>query len=141
MGTGWSTNGHWFKTPYRLTKKLVVWTGIWKAVNTSCSSSNSSLFLLCHPFLCFICFFMSFIAGFLKPQCSLAPPMQRGRSGEACSCFTGMCHLHQRRISSGNTDRRKHNSCYLSIVFVLRCNLWKMHLSYKMLFLKEQLMT
>ncbi|KAJ4926127.1 hypothetical protein JOQ06_008310 [Pogonophryne albipinna] len=37
---------------------------------------------------------------FLKPQCSLAPPMQRGRSGEACSCFTGMCHLHQRRISS-----------------------------------------
>ncbi|XP_037608899.1 retinoic acid receptor RXR-alpha-A isoform X2 [Sebastes umbrosus] len=39
--------------------------------------------------------------GFLKPQCSLAPPMQRGRSGEACSCFSGMCPLHQRRPSSG----------------------------------------
>ncbi|XP_062291254.1 retinoic acid receptor RXR-alpha-A isoform X1 [Scomber scombrus] len=38
--------------------------------------------------------------GFLKPQCSLAPPMQRGRSMEACSCFSGMCPLHQRRLSS-----------------------------------------
>ncbi|XP_070299364.1 retinoic acid receptor RXR-alpha-A [Salvelinus sp. IW2-2015] len=46
--------------------------------------------------------------GFLKPQCSLAPPPQRGRSGEACSCFTGMCHLHQRRISTGNAQRHLH---------------------------------
>ncbi|KAJ8372964.1 hypothetical protein AAFF_G00272450 [Aldrovandia affinis] len=44
--------------------------------------------------------------GFLKPQCSLAPPSQRGRSGQACSsptacsCFTGMCPLHQRRAST-----------------------------------------
>ncbi|KAF0031137.1 hypothetical protein F2P81_015692 [Scophthalmus maximus] len=38
--------------------------------------------------------------GFLKPQCSLAPPMQRGRSGDACSCFSGVCPLHQRRIST-----------------------------------------
>ncbi|KAI5091473.1 retinoic acid receptor RXR-alpha-A isoform X1 [Silurus meridionalis] len=38
--------------------------------------------------------------GFLKPQCSLAPPPQRGRSGESCSCFTGMCPLHQRRLST-----------------------------------------
>ncbi|KAM6986147.1 retinoic acid receptor RXR-alpha-A isoform 2-T2 [Aplochiton taeniatus] len=42
--------------------------------------------------------------GFLKPQCSLAPPPQRGRSGEVCSCFSGMCHLHQRRISTGSTQ-------------------------------------
>ncbi|CAF95412.1 unnamed protein product [Tetraodon nigroviridis] len=39
--------------------------------------------------------------GFLKPQCSLASPMDRGRSGEACSCFSGMCPLHQRRLASG----------------------------------------
>ncbi|KAI4888750.1 hypothetical protein NFI96_034626 [Prochilodus magdalenae] len=39
-------------------------------------------------------------AGFLKPQCSLAPPPQRGRAGEACSCFSGMCPLHQRRLST-----------------------------------------
>ncbi|XP_052377089.1 retinoic acid receptor RXR-alpha-A-like isoform X2 [Oncorhynchus keta] len=45
---------------------------------------------------------------FLKPQCSLAPPPQRGRSGEACSCFTGMCHLHHPRISTGNTQRHLH---------------------------------
>ncbi|XP_066569082.1 retinoic acid receptor RXR-alpha-A isoform X2 [Amia ocellicauda] len=44
--------------------------------------------------------------GFLKPQCSLAPPAERGRHGEpgssptACSCFSGMCPLHQRRIST-----------------------------------------
>ncbi|KAG7458368.1 hypothetical protein JOB18_040231 [Solea senegalensis] len=38
--------------------------------------------------------------GFLKPQCSLAPSMERGRSGEACSCFSGVCPLHQRRLSS-----------------------------------------
>ncbi|MCJ8741178.1 hypothetical protein PDJAM_G00067750 [Pangasius djambal] len=38
--------------------------------------------------------------GFLKPQCSLAPPPQRGRSGESCSCFSGMCPLHQRRLST-----------------------------------------
>ncbi|KAG5272834.1 hypothetical protein AALO_G00169820 [Alosa alosa] len=37
--------------------------------------------------------------GFLKPQCSLAPPPQRGRS-DGCTCFSGMCHLHQRRLSS-----------------------------------------
>ncbi|XP_056287916.1 retinoic acid receptor RXR-alpha-A isoform X1 [Pseudoliparis swirei] len=43
--------------------------------------------------------------GFLKPQCSLAHPMQRGRAGEACSCFSGMCALHQRRLSTGNTHR------------------------------------
>lgn len=51
-------------------------------------------------------------AGFLKPQCSLAPPPQRGRSGESCSCFSGMCPLHQRRLSTGNTasslSRRQH---------------------------------
>ncbi|KAG7458367.1 hypothetical protein JOB18_040231 [Solea senegalensis] len=41
--------------------------------------------------------------GFLKPQCSLAPSMERGRSGEACSCFSGVCPLHQRRLSSGNS--------------------------------------
>ncbi|KAJ8346882.1 hypothetical protein SKAU_G00282830, partial [Synaphobranchus kaupii] len=40
--------------------------------------------------------------GFLKPQCSLAsPPPQRGRPGEVCSCFSGMCPLHQRRLSIG----------------------------------------
>ncbi|XP_062268555.1 retinoic acid receptor RXR-alpha-like isoform X2 [Platichthys flesus] len=43
--------------------------------------------------------------GFLKPQCSLAPPMQRGRSGEACSCFSGMCPLHQRRLSSDSSGQ------------------------------------
>ncbi|XP_068190111.1 retinoic acid receptor RXR-alpha-A isoform X2 [Antennarius striatus] len=43
--------------------------------------------------------------GFLKPQCSLAPPMQRGRPGEACSCFTGMCPLHQRRLSSDSSGQ------------------------------------
>lgn len=48
--------------------------------------------------LCSVCL----LEGFLKPQCSLAPPMQRGRSGEACSCFSGMCPLHQRRLPSGN---------------------------------------
>ncbi|XP_012685639.2 retinoic acid receptor RXR-alpha-A isoform X2 [Clupea harengus] len=37
--------------------------------------------------------------GFLKPQCSLAPPPQRGRS-DGCTCFSGMCHLHQRRLST-----------------------------------------
>ncbi|KAM7369252.1 hypothetical protein PAMP_013534 [Pampus punctatissimus] len=42
--------------------------------------------------------------GFLKPQCSMAPPMQRGRSVDACSCFSGMCPLHQRRLSSGTSD-------------------------------------
>ncbi|TKS84227.1 hypothetical protein D9C73_019005 [Collichthys lucidus] len=41
------------------------------------------------------------VGRFLKPQCSLAPPMQRGRSSEPCSCFSGMCPLHQRRLSSG----------------------------------------
>ncbi|XP_035464873.1 retinoic acid receptor RXR-alpha-A isoform X5 [Scophthalmus maximus] len=41
--------------------------------------------------------------GFLKPQCSLAPPMQRGRSGDACSCFSGVCPLHQRRISTDSS--------------------------------------
>nr|XP_029501907.1 retinoic acid receptor RXR-alpha-A-like [Oncorhynchus nerka] len=53
-------------------------------------------------------FYLDIHMGFLKPQCSLAPPPQRGRSGEACSCFTGMCHLHQRRISTGNTQRHLH---------------------------------
>ncbi|XP_023665309.1 retinoic acid receptor RXR-alpha-B isoform X1 [Paramormyrops kingsleyae] len=48
--------------------------------------------------------------GFLKPQCSLAPPHHRGRTGEAdgsptvCSCFTGMCPLHQRRISTDSSQ-------------------------------------
>ncbi|KAM9438534.1 retinoic acid receptor RXR-alpha-A-like isoform 6-T6 [Salvelinus alpinus] len=42
---------------------------------------------------------------FLKPQCSLAPPPQRGRSGEACSCFTGMCHLHHPRISTDSSGQ------------------------------------
>ncbi|XP_063067103.1 retinoic acid receptor RXR-alpha-A isoform X2 [Engraulis encrasicolus] len=42
--------------------------------------------------------------GFLKPQCSLAPPPQRGRS-DGCTCFSGMCHIHhhhhhQRRLST-----------------------------------------
>lgn len=46
---------------------------------------------------------MHFIPGFLKPQCSLASPMDRGRSAEACSCFSGMCPLHQRRLASGNS--------------------------------------
>lgn len=54
----------------------------------------------------FVCFnhliiFFSVVTGFLKPQCSLAPPMQRGRPNDACSCFSGMCSLHQRRLSSG----------------------------------------
>ncbi|XP_059894878.1 retinoic acid receptor RXR-alpha-A isoform X1 [Gadus macrocephalus] len=40
--------------------------------------------------------------GFLKPQCSLAPPPQRGRPGEGCTCFSGMCSLHQRRLATGN---------------------------------------
>lgn len=56
------------------------------------------------------------ITGFLKPQCSLTPPMQRGRSGEACSCFSGVCPLHQRRLSSGNTHCTVHtvgSLCYL----------------------------
>lgn len=44
---------------------------------------------------------MCFSIGFLKPQCSLPPPPQRGR-GEACTCFSGMCALHQRRLSTGN---------------------------------------
>ncbi|XP_061115909.1 retinoic acid receptor RXR-alpha-B-like [Conger conger] len=42
--------------------------------------------------------------GFLKPQCSLGSPSQRSRSGPTCSspscCFTGMCPVHQRRLSS-----------------------------------------
>ncbi|KAJ8379793.1 hypothetical protein SKAU_G00005710, partial [Synaphobranchus kaupii] len=44
--------------------------------------------------------------GFLKPQCSLGSPSQRSRSGQvcssptACSCFTGMCPIHQRRLST-----------------------------------------
>ncbi|KAG7480476.1 hypothetical protein MATL_G00056470 [Megalops atlanticus] len=44
--------------------------------------------------------------GFLKPQCSLVPPPQRSRAGEGCSsltpcsCFTGACPLHQRRLST-----------------------------------------
>ncbi|XP_028829292.1 retinoic acid receptor RXR-alpha-A isoform X3 [Denticeps clupeoides] len=37
--------------------------------------------------------------GFLKPQCSLAPPHQRDRS-DGCTCFSGMCLLHQRRLST-----------------------------------------
>ncbi|XP_058613248.1 retinoic acid receptor RXR-alpha-A isoform X2 [Onychostoma macrolepis] len=37
--------------------------------------------------------------GFLKPQCSIPPPPQRGRA-EACTCFSGMCALHQRRLST-----------------------------------------
>ncbi|KAI9524932.1 hypothetical protein NQZ68_014467 [Dissostichus eleginoides] len=57
---------------------------------------------------------------FLKPQCSLAPPMQRGRSGEACSCFTGMCHLHQRRISSGSPPSL-HSTPLLSPPPLLQC--------------------
>ncbi len=40
-----------------------------------------------------------FPVGFLKPQCSMPP--QRGRA-EACTCFSGMCALHQRRLSTGN---------------------------------------
>ncbi|XP_018614704.1 retinoic acid receptor RXR-alpha-A isoform X3 [Scleropages formosus] len=49
--------------------------------------------------------------GFLKPQCSLPPPSQHGRSMEsessptACSCFTGMCPLHQRRISTDSSSQ------------------------------------
>ncbi|XP_036384428.1 retinoic acid receptor RXR-alpha-A-like isoform X1 [Megalops cyprinoides] len=44
--------------------------------------------------------------GFLKPQCSLASsPSQRGRSGEACSCFSGMCPLHQRRLSTESSGQ------------------------------------
>ncbi|XP_076018155.1 retinoic acid receptor RXR-alpha-A isoform X4 [Genypterus blacodes] len=42
---------------------------------------------------------------FLKPQCSLAPPSQRGRPGEACTCFSGVCHLHQRRLSSDSSGQ------------------------------------
>ncbi|KAF6716058.1 Retinoic acid receptor RXR-alpha-A [Oryzias melastigma] len=43
--------------------------------------------------------------GFLKPQCSLAPPMQRGHSAEVCSCFSGVCPLHQRRLSSDSSGQ------------------------------------
>ncbi|XP_073790785.1 retinoic acid receptor RXR-alpha-A isoform X4 [Danio rerio] len=42
--------------------------------------------------------------GFLKPQCSLPPPPQRGRA-EACTCFSGMCALHQRRLSTDCTGQ------------------------------------
>ena len=72
------------------------------------SPQKSSFFSVCSLSFSFfvLLFFLSFFffTGFLKPQCSLAPPMQRGRSGEACSCFSGMCPLHQRRLSTGNTD-------------------------------------
>lgn len=51
----------------------------------------------------YLCFYICLFPGFLKPQCSLAPPMDRGRSAEACSCFSGMCPLHQRRLASGNS--------------------------------------
>ncbi|XP_077089033.1 retinoic acid receptor RXR-alpha-A isoform X1 [Siphateles boraxobius] len=40
--------------------------------------------------------------GFLKPQCSIPPPPQRGRA-EACTCFSGMCALHQRRLSTDSS--------------------------------------
>ncbi|ROL47504.1 hypothetical protein DPX16_13219, partial [Anabarilius grahami] len=36
---------------------------------------------------------------FLKPQCSIPPPPQRGRA-EACTCFSGMCAVHHRRLST-----------------------------------------
>ncbi|XP_034764983.2 retinoic acid receptor RXR-alpha-A isoform X1 [Acipenser ruthenus] len=55
--------------------------------------------------------------GFIKPQCSLAPPVERGRHGEAgnsptvCSCYSGTCPLHQRRISQ---DSSQMNSISLS---------------------------
>ncbi|XP_028851433.1 retinoic acid receptor RXR-alpha-B isoform X2 [Denticeps clupeoides] len=47
--------------------------------------------------------------GFLKSQCSVAPPSLRGRPGELgnspslCSCLTGSCPLHHRRISTEST--------------------------------------
>ncbi|KAK1787452.1 hypothetical protein P4O66_002931 [Electrophorus voltai] len=44
------------------------------------------------------------VRGFLKPQCSLAPPPPRGRPGDVCSCFSGMCSLHQRRLSTANRN-------------------------------------
>ncbi|XP_023674382.1 retinoic acid receptor RXR-alpha-A isoform X4 [Paramormyrops kingsleyae] len=52
-------------------------------------------------------FYLDIHMGFLKPQCSLAAPSQCGRPGEACSCFSGMCPLHQRRIS---TETRPHTA-------------------------------
>ncbi|XP_073680119.1 retinoic acid receptor RXR-alpha-A [Garra rufa] len=42
--------------------------------------------------------------GFLKPQCSIPPPPQRGRA-EACTCFSGMCVLHQRRLSTDSSGQ------------------------------------
>ncbi|KTF76513.1 hypothetical protein cypCar_00023545, partial [Cyprinus carpio] len=47
--------------------------------------------------------------GFLKPQCSLPPPPQRGRA-EACTCFSGMCALHQRRLSTARLQNVNFNS-------------------------------
>ncbi|XP_062874213.1 retinoic acid receptor RXR-alpha-B isoform X2 [Trichomycterus rosablanca] len=54
--------------------------------------------------------------GFLKSPCSLASQCVQGRPGNAgssptaCSCFTGMCPLHQRRISTGQLSSSPLNS-------------------------------
>ncbi|XP_018595845.1 retinoic acid receptor RXR-alpha-A-like isoform X3 [Scleropages formosus] len=48
-------------------------------------------------------FYLDIHMGFLKPQCSLATPSQRERPGETCSCFSGMCPLHQHRISTDSS--------------------------------------
>ncbi|MEQ2200374.1 hypothetical protein XENOCAPTIV_028341, partial [Xenoophorus captivus] len=44
--------------------------------------------------------------------------MQRGRSSEACSCFSGVCHLHQRRLSS---ELMKFMIAALLPLFYMRC--------------------
>ncbi|KAF4074501.1 hypothetical protein AMELA_G00239990 [Ameiurus melas] len=49
--------------------------------------------------------------GFLKSPCSVVPPCVQGRPGNAgsspsgCSCFTGTCPLHQRRISTDSSGQ------------------------------------
>ncbi|XDV38580.1 hypothetical protein PO909_007950 [Leuciscus waleckii] len=67
--------------------------------------------------------------GFLKPQCSIPPPPQRGRA-EACTCFSGMCALHQRRLSTEPiielVDNESLKPCVvLSSLFAVKRLLWK----------------
>lgn len=104
-----------FKANYQLWRLPFFLAGITLCFTSVVSSEKS--FFYCISFLSFpsvsLFFSICLITGFLKPQCSLAPPMQRGRSGEACSCFSGMCPLHQRRLSSGNSWLCKQTCCCL----------------------------
>ncbi|XP_028664927.1 retinoic acid receptor RXR-alpha-A isoform X2 [Erpetoichthys calabaricus] len=53
--------------------------------------------------------FLDFHIGFLKPQCSLAPPIERGRPSDignlptTCTCYSGSCLLHQRQINQDHS--------------------------------------